>query len=135
MESLRQIVVSLVICVLIGWLYSEATHRIRLQQGAESAEAVVIEREPVGREIFVKVEYRVKGQVFRRSFRTGDVNRFPLQGRVKFFFDPLRPGEPIFDLAPKQLADDVYYIMVFLLGYLIWRVILLMRNSTVSNWQ
>ncbi|HEY9069322.1 MAG TPA: hypothetical protein VIV61_03640 [Candidatus Ozemobacteraceae bacterium] len=130
---MKDILVTLLICALIGWGYNHLTTRIRLKQAGVAVAARIIDRETTQKATYVKFTYRAAGRDWTRSMQVPIPDAYAGTDTILLTIDPERPGEAALHFRETDLSRELHYTMLAALVWLFWRGTRLMIASTRPN--
>lgn len=131
---MRDILITIIICGLIGWGYNRVTTRIHLINSGVTVSARIIDRETTPKSTYVKFTYKTGGKTWTKSMVIPDPNAFNGTDTIQLKVIPSNPGDPYLNFHDTDLSRELFYTMVTALVWLIYRGTKIMVASTRPHW-
>lgn len=131
---MRDIIITLLICSLIGWGYNRLTTRIQLKSSGITVSARIIDRETTAKSTYVKFTYKAEGKTWTKSMVVPDPKAFTGTDTILLKLAPGKPGDPYLNFHDTDLTRELHYTMIAALLWLLFRGTKILVASTRPNW-
>ena len=132
-DRVRNCLLTVIALGAIIWVYRHITHRIELKHYGRQAEAVVVDVQPAGRQMHVKIRYQIDKRDYYSTFRTDEPKKYPLREKLNIHYHPDYPHRPLLNIDPDGLEKDLNRIFVFAVAFAIFIAIRLMVKATAPH--
>lgn len=131
--DLKNLFFTLIICGGIFNSYKYVTGNIQIHNFGKETQGEVIEKQVTDGYCYVRFRYHVNSREYVKSFRTKEVNSFSEGSKISIKYLPDKPEIPHVGLTLEKVNSEIYYVLLFLFAYFIYRLTKLMVASTRPN--
>lgn len=134
MRPLLHLLLGGILVFVIYTGYRQISTDIHLLYYGKDIKATVVEIEPRPQYYYVRIEYKVKGSIFSRSFRLKEPRpwKFGQQIEIRILADNPQVMSLEFNVA--KLWNTLYYVFLLFVMWALYRTIWLMVKSTRPNY-